>query len=205
MIRAVTITSLLALLMLVLYLPSAYPAQAFLAQIRAEHAQHRAFWGETHALRMLETLFVLQAASPRQAPLMPAPEAGRPPVDSAVHGEVGAIGGRLAGSAYLRSLNALVLLATYRLAVLACLLPATALFLALAIADGMIRRAVKSKEFIAHRPELFALGMCGTIMSTCAAVMACVVPAALPPLLLPSMPLTSGALINLALANYHKK
>ena len=45
MIRIVTITSLVSLLMLVLYLPSARPAHAFLAQIRNEHAALTGFWG----------------------------------------------------------------------------------------------------------------------------------------------------------------
>ncbi|MBB3122187.1 DUF4400 domain-containing protein [Pseudoduganella violacea] len=205
MIRIVTIASLLTLLLLVLYLPSAYPAQTFLAQIRTEHANHRAFWGEAHARKMLETLFALQAPPPRQAPLMPKAEANRPAVDSVVQGEVGAMGNRLAGNAYFRSLNALVLLATYRLAVLACLSGALLLFLGLAVVDGLVRRAVKGKELVAHRPEVFAACACGVILTVCLAILACVVPTTLPSIALPSLALTGSVMANVALANYHKK
>jgi hypothetical protein len=45
MIRFVAIASLLALLILVLYLPSAYPAERFMNQLRAEHALNTDFWG----------------------------------------------------------------------------------------------------------------------------------------------------------------
>ena len=43
MIRAVAILSLVSLLVLVLYLPSAHPPERFIAQLRAEHDATVAF------------------------------------------------------------------------------------------------------------------------------------------------------------------
>ena len=45
MIRAVAVLSLLVLLVLVLYVPSAHPPERFLAQLRAEHEAAAAYWG----------------------------------------------------------------------------------------------------------------------------------------------------------------
>ena len=53
MIRVVAVSSLLALLILVLYVPSAHPPQRFLNQIRIEHEATSAFWGAEPAVRIL--------------------------------------------------------------------------------------------------------------------------------------------------------
>ena len=49
MIRIVAIASLMALLVLVLYLPSAHPPERFVAQLRVEHEQITRFWSAQHA------------------------------------------------------------------------------------------------------------------------------------------------------------
>ena len=48
MIRAVAVLSLLVLLVLVLYAPSAHPPERFLAQLRAEHEAATASVSYTH-------------------------------------------------------------------------------------------------------------------------------------------------------------
>ena len=54
MIRAVAVLSLLTVLVLVLYIPSANPPERFLAQLHAEHEIAAVYWGVEPAARMLE-------------------------------------------------------------------------------------------------------------------------------------------------------
>jgi hypothetical protein len=49
MIRAIAVVSLLALLVLVLYVPSANPPERFVAQLRAEYGMAAGFWGAYNA------------------------------------------------------------------------------------------------------------------------------------------------------------
>ena len=67
-IRVVWTSSLILLLILVLYLPSAHPPERFIAQLSVEHERNRAFWGEEHALRILSRMLELHADVKRQAP-----------------------------------------------------------------------------------------------------------------------------------------
>jgi len=203
-IRIVTITSLVSLLMLVLYLPAARPALAFLAQIRNEHAELTGFWGRAHAFGMLQTMLDLQQVSPRAAPLMPTSTV-HPSSGATVQKEMSAVGERLVKNEYFRSLNALVLLATYRIAVVLHLLPGTIPFLLAAVADGLVRRAVKGTDFSGHNPEVFSACACGAILSACLGVIACVIPAQLPSALMPVLLGALGVFANVGLANYHKR
>ncbi|WP_204320014.1 DUF4400 domain-containing protein, partial [Klebsiella pneumoniae] len=57
---------------------------------------------------------------------------------------------RLFGNSYFRAIDALVLLAAFRLSAMLEWLPWMAAFLAAAIADGAISRVIKSKEFLHH-------------------------------------------------------
>ena len=204
MIRIVTITSLVSLLMLVLYLPSARPAHAFLAQIRNEHAALTGFWGRAHAFVMLQTMLDLQAGSPHAPPLMASATVRSTP-ETKVQKEVSAVSERLLKNEYFLSLNALVLLATYRIAVILHLLPGIVPFLMAAVADGLVRRAVKGTDFSGHNPEVFSACVCGAILSACLGVIACVIPAPLPPPLMPALLGGLGVFANLGLANYHKR
>ena len=58
-IRVVSTVSLVLLLVLVLYLPSAHPPERFIAQLSAEHERNSAFWGEERALRILSRMWAL--------------------------------------------------------------------------------------------------------------------------------------------------
>ena len=49
-IRVVSTISLILLLILVLYLPSAHPPEHFISQLSIEHERNSAFWGEEHAV-----------------------------------------------------------------------------------------------------------------------------------------------------------
>lgn len=204
MIRIVTITSLVSLLMLVLYLPAARPAHAFLDQIRNEHELLTGFWGRAHAFGMLQTMLDLQPAAPHTPPLM-ATAISRPSSDAKVQKEVSAVGERLLKNEYFRSLNALFLLATYRMAVVLHLWPGIAPFFLAAVADGLVRRAVKRTDFSGHNPEVFSACVCGAILSACLGIIACVIPTQLPSALIPILLGTWGVFANVGLANYHKR
>lgn len=201
MIRMVAITALASLLMLVLYLPSARPASAFIAQVRIEHAALSGFWGSAHALAMLERMLDLQPSSTPRPPLMPTPRVDAK-ASNKVHNEVAAVGSRLFNNEYFRSLNALFVLATYRVAVLLFFLAGVAPFLMAAFVDALVRRAVKGKDFSGHNPEVFSACTCGVIVIACAIVIACVIPGQLPATLFPMLLVACGALASIGFANY---
>lgn len=204
MIRAVAVVSLLALLVLVLWLPAAHPPERFLTQLRLEHAATASYWGEDSAARMLARALTMQEAAQDAAPL-PSP-ASAPSVsafDSAVAHEMASVNRRLFDNAYFRSIDALLLLAMFRLALLIEWLPWLLAFTAAVLVDGYIVRAVKAKEFKHHDPEVFALAVCGAIVVACGAMFAFVVPITLHPEVLPLLPPAASLLLGRALASFH--
>lgn len=205
MIRATAIVSLLGLLLLVLYLPSALPAERFLARLRAEHEAATAFWGPEHATRLLaralDTQASAQAATPR------ADTAAAPPGD--VGGAVakqmaGAVAG-LFDNPYFRSIDALLLLAGYRAVALLEWLPWTLVVLLAAAADALASRAVKAREFRRLDPEMFAAHASAAVMAACLALVCVVVPMPLHPLVMPCAPLVVGLLGARALGCFHQR
>ncbi len=68
MIRAVAVLSLLVLLVLVLYVPSAHPPERFLSQLRAEHEAATAYWGAEPATRMLDRAMRMQDSTAEVTP-----------------------------------------------------------------------------------------------------------------------------------------
>ena len=206
MIRAVAIVSLLGLLVLVLWLPSAHPPERFLAQLRMEHAATASYWGKDSAARMLARALTMQGTARDAAPLpSPASSPSTSAVDSAVAHEMASVNRRLFDNAYFRAIDALLLLAMFRLALLAEWLPWLLAFTAATLVDGYIVRAVKAKEFRHHDPEVFALAICGAIVVACGAMVAFVVPITLHPAVLPLLPLTASLMLGLALASFHRR
>jgi hypothetical protein len=204
MIRAVAIVSLLGLLVLVLWLPSAHPPERFLAQLRMEHAASASYWGEDSAARMLARALTMQSTARDAAPLpSPASSPSTSAVDSAVAHEIASVNRRLFDNAYFRSIDALLLLAMFRLALLVEWLPWLLVFASTVLIDGYVVRVVKAREFRHHDPEVFALAACGAIVVSCGAVVAFVAPISLHPALLPLVPLAVSLLLALALASFH--
>jgi len=205
MIRVVTVTALLALLILVLYLPSAYPPQRFLSRLQADHAATVGFWGEAKALDLLDAALSRQRDVRDIAPL---PNEGHNTtstqrLDGAVAQEMSSVNDRLFNSPYFRSLDAMLVLATYRgsLALKWCLWLA-AFPLAVA-ADSLALRRVKAWEFGRHDPEVFAALTCGAITTACATSLLLVLPVALHPATLPLAPLLAFTLAARAIASFH--
>lgn len=206
MIRLVAVTSLLAVLALVLYLPSAHPPERFLAQLRLEHAAAADAWGPIPAARMLERALGAQDAT-RQPALPPdsTNASTATPLDTAVAREMATVNRRLFDNSYFRAVEALLLLALFRLSMIVEWLPWLAAFTIAALVDGYVVRAVRSREFMQHDPELFALAICAAIVVACGTVVASVVPATVHPMLLPSVPLVISALAACALASFHRR
>ena len=206
MIRVVAIMSLSLLLVLVLYLPSAHLPEDFIAQLRTESGQMSDVWSLAHAERVLNRTLDAQEAA---QPFNPTPNRNHAPgtghVDSAVAGEMSAVNTRLFGNPYFRSIDALLLLATYRLFALLEWLPWLAAFAIAALMDGMVIRAVKAKQFSHHDPEVFALHACAGIVTLCATVLALVLPVTLPPLLMPCVPVVLAIFGAGALRNFHRR
>lgn len=206
MIRAVALLSLVSLLVLVLYLPSAHPPERFLAQLRAEHLATAEFWGAAPALRILSRALSVQDSARQATPVPSAADA--PPVnavDGAVAREMATVNQRLFNNAYFRSIDALVLLAAFRLATLLEWLPWLLAFTVAVIIDGCFVRLIKSKEFLQHDPELFALYACGAIVTACATVLGFVVPITLHPLVMPCVPLVVSLLLSRAVGSFHRR
>ncbi len=206
MIRAVAILSLVILLTLVLYVPSAHPPERFLEQLRTEHGLAAAYWGAASALCMLDRAVRMQEAT---ANVTPIPAAKDAPLTTGVNGvvsqEMSAVNRRLFDNTYFRSVDALLLLASYRLATLLEWLPWLTAFVLAALVDGGLTRLVKAKEFLQHDPEMFALYASLGIVSLCLMVIGFVLPVTLPPLLLPCVPLVVGVLAGLALGCFHRQ
>lgn len=206
MIRLVAIASLTALLLLVLYLPSAHPPEHFVARMRIEHEQTATFWSPLHAQRILERTLDAQAAAQPLSPIPTTPSAPQlPGVDSPVAREMSAVNSRLFNNPYFRSIDALLLLATYRFFTLLEWLPWLLAFGLAATIDGAALRAIKAKQFAHHDPEIFALYASGAIVLGCTTVVAFVLPTTLPAALLPAVAIVIGSFIGGALAHFHRR
>ncbi len=205
MIRVVSIAALLCLLVLVLYLPSAHPPERFLAQIRSEHQAMEELWGEAPALRILDRALGLQGAAREATPLPPTAGASAASgVDGAVAREVASVNQRLFGNSYFRAIDALVLLAAFRVSAMLEWLPWMGAFVVAAIADGAIERVLKGREFRQHDPERFALFATLAILAACVTLVGVVLPVSLDPWIMPVVPAGIALLLARSLAHFHR-
>ena len=70
--------------------------------------------------------------------------------------------------------------------------------------DGYFVRAIKSKEFLHHNPEFFALYASAAIILGCGTVFVMVMPIELHPLVLPCVPAGVRILTGLAVGSFHR-
>jgi hypothetical protein len=205
-IRVVSIAALLGLLVLVLYLPSAHPPERFLAQIRSEHQAMEELWGEAPALRILDRALGLQGVAREATPVPHTASASTASgVDSAVAREMASVNQRLFGNSYFHAIDALVLLAAFRLSAMLEWLPWMSVFLAAAVADGAVTRVIKSKEFLHHDPERFALYASVAVVLSCAAFVLMVAPMDVPPLVSPAVLAALALLMGRSIAHFHRR
>ena len=206
MIRFVATASLLALLILVLYLPSAHPPERFMNQVRAEHALNADFWGREPAMRILSRMLELQAVANEVAPIpTQAKAAASNAIDVTVGKQMSEVNARLFNNAYFRSVETLLALASYRLSALLEPLPFMLVLMAVTVFDGFVVRVVTSKEFRRHDPEMFALHVSGAIVTACATVLAFVLPVTLAPPMLCAVPVAFALFTARAVANFHRR
>jgi uncharacterized membrane protein len=186
-IRVTAITCLLSLLGLVLYLPAAYPAEQFLLQLRAEHSTLARALGESAAWHVLSRSLSWHESS-RNAPSLPSSSgtpAGQSSNSNAVADEMTSVNRRLFGNAYFRSVEALVVLAAFRLSSILQWLPWLAAFAVAALFDGRTDGLVNAKEFRRHNPELFSMFLTCALLTIAVMAIAIVLPHSLHPSLLP--------------------
>jgi hypothetical protein len=206
MIRAMAVASLLSLLVLVLYVPSAHPPERFVEQLRTEYTHAAVFWGKDAGTRMLSRAMSMQESA-RQTSPVPSSKDAAPVgnVNAAVGREMASVNQRLFNNPYFRSIDALLLLASFRLSMLLEWLPWLLAFPFTAMVDGYLVRLVKAKEFLHHNPEMFALFACLAILTSCATILAFVLPITLHPLAVPCVPVIIGSLMGTAIRDFHRR
>jgi len=206
-IRAVAAASLLALVALVLYLPAANGPETFLRQVTVEHEANLHVLGPDAARRIFDRMSFLQSqsAGANSIPSTILDNPGPPPVDITVARHVSAAGARILDSRYVRAMEALLALALFRIASLAEWLPLVSAFLLVAIFDGLIRRAVKSKEFLRHDPELFAAHASLAVLTAYGVALSVVLPTTIHPYAFASAPLLAALFSGQTIANFHAR
>jgi len=206
MIRAVAVLSLVALLVLVLYVPSAHPPERFLDQLRSEHEAAMGFWGTEPAFAMLDRAMRMQSGAAEASPIPALRDMPRTPgVNGAVASEMASVNQRLFNNAYFRSVDALLMLASYRLSGLLEWLPWLIPLVLAASTDGSLLRVVRSKEFLLHDPEMFAVWCSLLIITGCATVVAFVLPVQMHPAMLAASPIAMTVLLGRAITHFHRR
>lgn len=206
MIRGCAIVSLVVLLVLTLYVPSAHPPSQFVEQLRSEHQAAVAFWGAEPAYRMLDRAMRMQSGAAAASPIPSERDMPRSAgVNGAVATEMTSVNQRLFNNPYFRSVDALLMLASYRFATLVEWLPWLLPLVLAAGLDGGLVRIIRSKEFLQHDPEMFAVWCSLLIVTVCATVIAFVVPVELHPMALAAAPIAWALLLGRAVANFHRR
>jgi Domain of unknown function (DUF4400) len=205
MVRYVWIGMMLAILCIVLYIPSASPPERFTEVLRAEHAVHRDVWGAAVADRILGRMLDMQQGTP---PLSePPPHAvqagGQSAVDAAVAAQMAQVNMRLFGNPYFRSIDSLFALATYRLSAIMELLPLLLFFLVVVVVDGLVLRQVRAKEFVAHSAEMFGGSLVAAIVLGAMVAVSVFLPIRLHPMFFTLSLLAMLFALSRAIANYH--
>lgn len=206
MIRAVAVVSLVLLLVLVLYVPAANPPDRFLHQLRTEHDAAIAFWGAKPAYRMLDRAIRMQSGAADASPIPAVRDMPRSPgLNGTVATEMASVNQRLFNNAYFRSVDALLMLASYRLSTLLEWLPWLLPLVLITSIDGALVRIIRSQEFLQHDPEMFAVWCSLLIIASCATLVAFVLPLQLHPAALAGFPIVVAVLTGRAIANFHRR
>lgn len=204
MIRFVFAGAMLAILCIVLYIPSAVPPERFLDILRSEHALMQRTWGNETADRVLARMLAMQEVAPSVASSTAKTESEpSSAVDSAMTAQVGHMSQRLLSNPYFRAIDALFALVAYRLSAAYELLPMMGVFLMIFSIDGFVVRKVRSREFIAHSAEMFGASIVGGIVLGSAVVVSWFLPYQFHPMLMIAVLLTMLFVMSRAFANYH--
>jgi hypothetical protein len=203
MIRYLAIALTAGVLVLVLWLPASHPAAQFYHAARADHLSNSRLWGGQFATTALRS--ALTAAAADRPDTAPAPAAAGP--TGAAEGRLATrmqdIAGRVYGTPYMRSLDAMTTLACYRLATLLYLAPGMGLLLLPALADAAVRRIIRTHEFRRHDPERYSFGIAGAMLAIVALLASCALPFPLHPLLPTCAMLMVAYCLHVVVANFH--
>jgi hypothetical protein len=207
MMRALAIVLLLSFVCLFLYLPAVQPADHWMKRLHVELQLHARAWGRGHAQRVLDDAIRRSAGLRRATPSLQEPQdrASGSPVDAAMATQMNATAARLTDSAYLRSIEMLVTLAAFRVSALLSVLPWLMGIGLAAVVDGLVRRRIKSREFLQHHPEAFAAGLCGMLLTLGVTAITSILPVVVHPMFELAMPLAFAMSARLAIANYHAR
>jgi Domain of unknown function (DUF4400) len=205
MLRYVWIGTMLAILCIVLYIPSASPPERFTEVLRAEHAVTRDLWGPAVADRILRRMLDIQQRSPPLSePPAPMVHVGQQSaVDAAAAAQLTQMSHRLFGNPYFRSIDSLFALATYRLSAIIELLPLLLVFMLVVGIDGLVLRQVRAKEFVAHSAEMFASSVTAAIVLGGLVAVSAFLPMQLHPMFFTLSLLAMLFALSRAIANYH--
>jgi len=186
-----------------LYLPSAHPPGRFLEQLREEHVRNVALWGADHANRTLARTLALYAAREELAPaaFSSTPSVAAAADNAATAQQMSDVLQRLFHNSYARGFDAMLLLATYRLCLLAQWLPWLGGVTLLACFDACMLRLIRAKEFLEHRPVRLALCATGAVLALALSVLLLVIPASIGPVAQAGAPLALGLLFARALGH----
>lgn len=220
MIRFMIVSALVGLLMLVLALPATRPPGHFLDVVRAEHAAAADIWGPDVADAILQQALALHGEAAAAAPVPRADDApsaasplgrgaGTSAASSAAHRaaarEMAAVSRRLFDNAYFRSVEALLLLATVRLAALLQCLPWLAALAIAVLVDGLTVRRIRALALRSHDPERFAVFAGLAVFGVCLLLLAAAAPMRLPPLASVWVLVGIAALMGLAAGEFHRR
>ena len=205
MTRFVWIASLLAVLCIVLYLPSAVPAERFLQVLRAEHSVNSEVWGVAASNRVLSRMLDVQqvATSVSAPPAQSVQVAQQPGVNLAMANGVSQMSKRMFDNPYFRSIDSLLVLVSYRLSAVVEMLPVLAIFALICFVDGYVLRMVRAKEFVAHNAEIFGASGVLAIVVFCAVLLAMFLPFQFHPGFVFVALLAMLFVLSRAVANYH--
>jgi len=206
MIRVVFIGALALILCAILYIPSTTSPERFIDIIKRENAAHRAAWGEDAADRSMTRLLNLQQ-SVVQEHQTPAPTASEAPFaatpQAAMTQQVGQMGARMFANSYFKSIEGLMLLASYRACALVEILPLALLVLVVVVIDGCVVRVVRSREFIPHSAELFSASSAGGIFIGSGVLLSLFLPFSVDPMYVTAAIVLMLFTLSRAIANYH--
>jgi len=193
-------------LLYALYLPSAYPPERFVEQIRTEHGLNAAFWGEERARQLLQRSLALYA---QQSEVVPAAFASSPgaavnDTNAVVARQMSEVLERVFHNRYTEAFDALLLLAAYRLSALLEWWQWIAAFVPIACFDGYLVRVIRSKEFLEHSPLHFALCAIGATLALALALLLLVLPVAVYPLVFGAVSLALGTFLAMAISHFHR-
>lgn len=209
MLRGISIGALIALLVLLLYVPATLESAQFDALAVAQHARDSAWWGEP---RVAPALAAARAGAPTLlggiGRISPPPRHPQPHDEDAqarpVRRALASIRKGLRENPYVESIDALLRLAHYRMHYTLLWWPLSVALLAAACIDGLIMRVVRSHDFRGHNPEMLGLCALGVVCSVYASLIAMLLPISLPPLLLASTPLVGCWLFGVGVSHYHR-